>query len=213
MTTIAHVRQLVEPLLERNPDLALIGRLVVVKPVRHILRGVLIGRSLDPKAFVPNWSATFLFKPNAHFGLFWGTRMDGIWDIDVSDLPNKLACAIESEALPKLRSIVTIDDFVRFADSAWVEDDKPYVDVALGDLAAAQSMCSFFAGLNGRFGIRQEECELVVNELCPLIAANDRPGLSELLHNYEAEAVKRLKLEKIWEPTPFPIDLAKDDVR
>jgi hypothetical protein len=27
------------------------------------------------------------------------------------------------------------------------------------------------------------------------------------LHKHEAESVKRLKLDKLWEPTPFPIEL------
>jgi hypothetical protein len=207
MTTTAQVKQLVQPLMHRNPDLALVGRLVVIKPVHHILRGVLIGRSLDPKSFVPNWSAVSLFEPGAHFHLFLGTRLRGRWDEGIPDLPIKLAKTIEKEALPVLRQIDTIDDFVNFANGAWVEDEKPYVDVARGDLAAAQSMCDFFSSLNGHFGIRQEECEHVVRDLCPRIVANDRRGLAQLLHKHEAEAVNRLKLDKLWEPTPFPIEL------
>jgi hypothetical protein len=207
MTTVAQVKQLVQPLLGRNPDLALVGRLVVIKPVHHILRGVFIDRSLDPKSFVPTWSAIFLFEPNAHFHFFLGTRMRGRWDVGVPNLPIKLAEAIEQEALPVLRPIITIEDFVSFADDAWVEDEKPYVDIARGDLGAAQSMCDFFAGLNGHYGVRQEESEHVVRELCPRIAANDRRGLAQLLHKYEADSVKRLKLEKFWERTPFPIEL------
>jgi hypothetical protein len=207
VTTVAQVKQLVGPLLQRNPDLVLVRRWVIVKPVHHILRGISIGRSLDPKSFVPTWAANFLFQPDARFHFFWGTRMLGVWNVDVHDLPEKLADAIEREALPTLRSIVTIDDFVRFAHGAWLEDHKPYVDAALGDFDAAQSMCDFFAGLNGHYGIRQEECEHVVRELCPLIEANDRPALARLLHKHESESVKSLKLEKFWEPTPFPIEL------
>lgn len=207
MTTVAQVNQLVKPLLQRNSDLALVRRWVVVKPVHHILRGISIGRSLNPKLFVPTWSANFLFQPNARFHFFWGTRMRGIWDVDVPELPEKLADAIEREALPILRSIVTIDDFVKFAHGAWPEDHRPYVDVAIGDFEAAQSMCDFFAGLNGHYGIRQEECEHVVHNLCPRIAANDRHGLAQLLRKYEAESVRRLKLEEFWEPTPFPIEV------
>jgi hypothetical protein len=161
----------------------------------------------DPKSFVPTWAANFLFQPNARLHFFWGTRMKGIWDVDVPDLAEKLADAIEREALPPLRSINTIDDFVRFAHGAWPEDHKPYVDVALGDFKAAQSMCDFFASLNGHYGIRQEECEHVFYGLCPLIAKNDRIAIAKLLHQHEAESVNRLKLEKYWEPTSFPIEL------
>jgi len=208
MTTAAQVKQVVGPLLKRNPDLALVGRLVVVKPVHHILRGIYIDwRSFNSKLFVPTWAANFLFQPNAYFHFFWGKRMHGAWGIDAPDLAEKLADAIERDALPTLRSIVTIDDFIRFAHGAWPEDHKPYVDVALGDFKAAQSMCDFFAGLNGHYGIRQEECENVVRELCPRIATNDRRGLAQVLHAYETASVKQLKFEKLWQPTPFPIEL------
>ncbi len=54
----------------------------------------------------------------------------------------------------------------------------------------------------------QDEYDRITKELCPLIAANDRPGLARLLHGYEAQSVKNLKLEKFWEPTPFPIEQA-----
>ena len=208
MTTAAEVKKLVGPLLKRNPDLTLVGRLVVVQPVHHILRGIYIDwRSFNSKLFVPTWAANVLFQPNAFFHFFWGKRVHGTWDISVPGLAEKLAEAIEQDALPTLRSIVTINDFVRFANGAWIEDHKPYVDVALGDLKAAESMCDFFASLNGRYGIRQEESEYVVRELCSRIADNDRSGLARLLHRHEAESVKRLKLEKFWKPTPFPIEL------
>jgi hypothetical protein len=208
MTTAAQVKHVVGPLLKRNPDLALVGRLVVIKPVHHILRGISIDRrSFNSRLFVPTWAANFLFQPNAFFHYFWGKRVHGAWNIDVPDLAENLADAIERDALPILRSIVTIDDFVRFANGAWAEDNKPYVDVALGDFKAAQSICDFFASLNGRYGIRQEEIEYVVRDLCPRIATNDRRGLAQVLHAYEAASVKQLKLEKLWEPTPFPIEL------
>ena len=37
--------------LAAYPDLELVGRLIVVKPVHHILRGIYIDRSLDPQLF------------------------------------------------------------------------------------------------------------------------------------------------------------------
>ena len=53
MTTISQVKKAVQPLLQRNHDLALVGRLVVLKPVHHILRGVYIDRSSIPDEFMP----------------------------------------------------------------------------------------------------------------------------------------------------------------
>jgi hypothetical protein len=53
----------------------------------------------------------------------------------------------------------------------------------------------------------QEEYDRITKMLCPLVAANDRPGLARLLHEFEAGSAKDMKLDKIWEPTPFPIEL------
>lgn len=206
MTTIAQVEQLVQPLLQRNQDLGLVGRWVVVKPIHHFLRGISIGRRQDPKSFMPTWTANFLFQPNARFHFFWGTDVYGAWNVGIADVAEKLADAIEREALPTLRSIITVEDFVRFTKGAWPEDHKPYVDAALGDFGSAQTTCNFFATLNGNYGVRQEECEHVVNELCPLVTANNRPAIARLLHRHEEESVRSLKLDKLWQPTPFPIE-------
>ena len=54
MTTVAQVKQVVQPLLQRNPDLALVGRMIVVRPVHHLLRGIYLARSSDPDDFVPH---------------------------------------------------------------------------------------------------------------------------------------------------------------
>jgi hypothetical protein len=53
----------------------------------------------------------------------------------------------------------------------------------------------------------QEKYDRVVQGLCPLVASNDRAGLAKLLHSYEAQSVKNLKIEKFWERTPFPIEM------
>ena len=220
MTTVAQVGQAVQPLLQRNPDLALVGRLLVIKPVHHILHGVDVDRSLDPKLFVPTWSVIFLFEPREHFGYRWGERVyhpSGIWDVTDPDLPALMCEAIENQALHPMRSIKTIDDFVRFTSKERFPDThldlyeltKIFVDVARGHLAAARSGCDYLTTDRARrwyLPDMQERYDRVMQELCPLIAANDRTGLARLLHSYEAQSVKNLKLEKFWEPTPFPIE-------
>jgi hypothetical protein len=222
MTTVAQVKQAIQPLLQRNPDLALVGRLIVLKPVRHILCGISLGRSLDPSLFVPTWAVIFLFEPCDGFSYNWGERVygpSGVWDVSDPDLPETLSAAIEGEALPLLRPVKVIDDFVRFTSIDrfpqtfldGYEHRKVFVDVARGDLEAARSICEYMttSRAKGRYlPEMQEEYDRVTKELCPLIAANDRTGLARLLHTYEAQSVKNLKLEKFWEPTPFPIERA-----
>src|SRR5262245_61742529 len=119
MTTVAQVRQAVRPLLDRNPDLALVGRLILIKPVNHLLRGVYIDRSLDPSTFSPTWLIVPMFRCGAHVIFNWGQRLcepsHGPWDIRNPATPQVMCEDIEHKALPLVRSIQTIDDFAGFA--------------------------------------------------------------------------------------------------
>jgi hypothetical protein len=221
MTTVAQVKQVVQPLLQRNPDLALVGRMIVVMPVHHLLRGIYVDRSSDPDDFVPTRTLSTMFQPEKTIGFSWGGRVyapDGKWDINDASLMAMMCEAIEKEALPLLRPIKTIDDFVEFTSRERFPHEyldlydltKIFVDVARGDLAAAESICNYLAtdGAKKRYLTpRPERYVRATTELCPLVAAKDRVGLARLLHSYEAESAKNLKLDKLWEPTPFPIEM------
>ena len=46
-----------------------------------------------------------------------------------------------------------------------------------------------------------------LRELCAKLAEDDRAGLAGLLHEWEVYTVKNFKIEHLWEPTPFPLEL------
>src|SRR5258708_5338737 len=154
MTTVSQVKKAVQPLLQRNPDLALASRLVVIKPVHHILRAVCISRSLDADLFVPTWFVMFMSRPNDFITFAWGERMyrptPGRWDVTDPQVSPLMCEEIERVALPLLRKVQSIDDLVRFAsqkrfkdyylDLDLHEDNKIYVDVARGHLASASKL-------------------------------------------------------------------------
>src|SRR5262249_13918286 len=104
MITVSQVREVVQPLLQRNPDLELVGRLVVTKPLQHILRGIYVDRSLDRQLFVPSWAVMFLFEPSESFSYNWGGRLydraHGAWDVTNSATSAVMCEEIEKEALP-----------------------------------------------------------------------------------------------------------------
>jgi hypothetical protein len=223
MTTISQVKKAVQPLLQRNPDLALVGRLVVLKPVHHIVCGVYICSSSNPDEFVPTWAVNFLFEPSASFTLSWGGRLynpaPGYWDVKNPATSETMSAKIERDALPILRPIQTIDDFVAFVSRERFpyhpfdadKHRKIYVDVARGDFESARELCA--VAIEGadpestKVEWLREAFELNAKTICPLLAANDRAGLVQLLHDIEAQAARDLKLEKLWEPTPFPLEL------
>jgi len=176
-------------------------------------------RSIDPKLFIPAWAVIFLFEPSDSLSLNWGQRIYKVtWDVANPDLPAKMCEAIEEQALPLLRPIETIDDFVRFTTKERFRDTyldlyehrKIFVDIARGDLDSAQSICEYMATNHAKRKYlpmkMDEEYNRITKELCPLIAKRDRAGLARLLHKFEEGSVRAMKLEKYWEPTPFPIE-------
>jgi hypothetical protein len=246
VTTLAQVKRVTRALLDRNSDLALVsGRLVVVKPVRHLLRGVFIS-SRGPIIHLPVWFVTFLFKPGAVPDDRWGERLFRKWGAKrsaddppevhlehirmlsaITRLPvheqrypddwpawvdhhptivTEMCEVIEEQALPMLRPLQSIDDFVAFtADQTrfpwtWLgpgDFNEPFIFAAQGNFEAALAAC---------IKLVAEEPRPAIKELHRLLAGGDRHGVAQLLHGWEADSVKRLKLEEYWEPTSFPIE-------
>jgi hypothetical protein len=248
MTTVAQVKRVARPLLERNGDLALVGRLVIIKPVRHLLRGVFFDRGVDPIIFAPTWFVNFLFKPGASANDRWGERLYRKRDVptDFTDpavieadmsimaaqrlLPlrdrrypeswrewvaydpavaTEMCDVIEQEALPMLRAVQSIEDFVAFTGDKtrfpWTYlgshvFNERYFFAAQGNFEAALAACTELAA--------GHPTSPATTELLPRLAGGDRQDVAQLLHGWEADSVKRLKLEEFWEPTPFPIELS-----
>ena len=63
MTTKADARKLTRLLLSRNPDLALVDRMTVVKPVHHLLRCIDLWRTSTTHDFRPVRAIKCLASP------------------------------------------------------------------------------------------------------------------------------------------------------
>lgn len=220
MTTAAQIRKLVKPLLERHSDLFLSGQWIYIKPVRHIARAILIDRTGEASRFRPRWAVIFLCEPSTKsFGLNWGGMLynpspdTGLWKWDAPSLQDDLFAVVENAALPLLRPVETLDDFAAFASrerfpSTSLEGydlRKIVVDVARGDFESARSISARLLSGRSRWST-SENFELITKTLCPLLAANDIAGMVRLLREWEAYTVRQLKLEAIWERTPFPVE-------
>ena len=64
MSRQAKLKALAKPLLERNPDLVQLGDMIVMKPLKHILRTIYIGRTRTADMFHPVWAIYPLCFPN-----------------------------------------------------------------------------------------------------------------------------------------------------
>jgi hypothetical protein len=219
MTTAAQVKKLIQPLLARNPDLKLVGRLLVVKPTTHILRSIFFDASWDKDLFRPYWALNMMFEPNTNHAPTWGDRIypkvKGGWLLSNPGIGESVCERLEEIVLPRLRSVVSINDFVTYATKenfphTWL-DAFPYrrifAEIALGDFEAAHESCERVAAERKRSDFIAEILDPIINDVWPLVRDRNKPVLAKMLHQWEAEAVKRMKLENIWEPTPFPLEL------
>ncbi len=222
MSTIADITRLTKTLLNRNPDLYLVGRLVVVRPVHHVVRGIFIGQTRTTNTVRPIWAANCLFDPLYSFHFTYGYEINPKntrhWDIDHADFELDIADCIEEMALPRLRALRTVEDYYTHTMKGpffyrTLDDDpltKIYVDAARGDFEAADVFRRKLEANPARWSNdtrKPEDFSLLMQRLCPLIASRDRAGIAALLHEVERQSVQRLKLEKIWQPSPFPIEM------
>jgi hypothetical protein len=228
MTTTAQVKKMVRPLLERHADLALVGRWIYVKPVEHFARAVLIDRTAYADEFEPRWAVTHLFEASSFFPLDWGeflannrSTRRGIWRTWDPDVELSLIEAIEEQALPQLRAIKTLDHYLAFVSQHLFRHklfDWPHrkiiVDVALGHLDAARTIGKENIQLWSTDKAHYDEDDRAefrrLRELCACLDNDDYAGLARLLHEWEAITVKNFKIEHLWEPTPFPLELQLD---
>lgn len=221
MTTKKQIDRLLGELVERNPDLAQSSRFVIIKPLRHIMRSISIDRTSTADAPQFLWSLGHFFEPTAHrqgicLDQFFTERgAPRYWSEPGMSAAFFAAC--ENKILPALRGVGTIEEMIRFKTIRSVEFER----------AVKWVFCQIhFAAAFGRFdralrrferikhwnpagmSWRRPEFERIADELVPLMRADDRPGVIRLLHQWEENRVRKYGLESIYEPTPFPLELA-----
>lgn len=224
MSTAADIKTLVKPLLARHGDLSLVKRLMVVKPLRHVIRGILLDGTSIPNGFRLRWFVDHFFEPTKSYHITWGLRIRHpargfTWYTTDEGIEEELIRQIEAQALPRLRAIENLDDFleaVAGTDAPHLLFDVPVerivLDIARGDLETARRLSRNVIdkkSLDDPY-LDDEDREHLrkVKQLCALLEQDDRAGMARMLHEWEAETVRLMKLEHLWEPSPFPLETA-----
>lgn len=224
MTTAAQVKKMVRPLLERHPDLVLVGRQIYLAPVHHFARAIIIGRTSSAEHFDPRWAVVHLFEARRFFPLNWGGLLSdphqGHWWSAKNDpmVADALVRAIEEQALPWLRTMSTLDLYLAFVSQNLSRHhlydngaSQIIAYVACGYLAAARKIWEKhrenWSTDKSHYDDEDRAKFRRLRELGVCLDADDRVGLARLLHEWEAQTVKNFKIEHLWEPTPFPLEL------
>jgi hypothetical protein len=210
------IKTLIRPLLERHSDLAMWGRWIVVKPVRHVFRGILLDRTSGADFTWAKLAVRHLFEFSRTIPLDWGA--DYPWlDLSKPEHLEYLIDGIDRVSLPELRPVQTIEDLVAYVDKHrarhWLfdmPDTRVIFDAALGNLddakAIAEENIDRWSSEDPLWDQEDRQRMAGLVQLHDCLVRGDTAGIAGLLHEWEAATVGRNKLESLWEPTPFPLE-------
>jgi hypothetical protein len=201
-TRPADIKRYLKPLLELRSDLVVVGRHLFIRPVRHFLRGALFVPTIDKYRFEimgyvhPLYSANKYGYDMRHVG----TRTE-VWQ---PHFAAQLFEGLKTDVLDRWGPVTTLDGF-----ATW------YINAGRAHYGATPVMCLALAGEWDRAAECAERAERELTdetekaetrELWQQLTT-DIGAVCAKLHAREAENVKALKLERIWEPAPFPVEL------
>jgi hypothetical protein len=208
-TRPADLKRYLKPLLKQRSDLVLIGRMLIIRPVRHLLRGVFFDRTSDKYLFRVSRYITPLFP--VEDGASYEEDIHPVrWKVWQPHFNDFLFDSVAEDAFDHVGQILTLGDFARDLDTSYVVAQAAFQYTRVASLALA--------------GLREEAAQLVDelersnsdNSYWHYFAKTQRAFLKRKTDDLcaefrrkEADAAKELKLEGIWEPTPFPVEMPK----
>ena len=227
MPTGRELKKLLQPLLAQRPDLAFVGRVLFFQPLTHYLRGVGFDFSRFHSASGAVSFAHQLYNgqdtPDFGYSNGYTYQMSLDWEQDFTRTSARLCEVMEQQAVPPVEGIVDYVEHQRrppyLCLLAWQEladSPKGSFTVALGECSVAD-----FDAAEKRLSdtLRPSPFDAVIEvsrysdnlfgrmRYLLNLLREDRSQVLSLLHDWEAHAVKGMKLTRYWKPTPFPGEL------
>jgi len=203
-TRPADIKRYLKPLLKQRSDLALVGRMLIIRPVRHLLRGVFLDRTGSKYSFrilrfikpLHNSAESIGYTNEIHTLArhVWHPQFEPIlFDLlaeDVFDLVGRVTTfdelADESKGDPDNHDRIRMDAFLlsgqRERASELLDEIEPSRPHPLW-----QAWAKWYRNLLNK----------------------DMDGIYKTFHAAEAKSAKELKLGDNWEPTPYAGEVPK----
>lgn len=236
MSTQAEIQDILRPYVERHPDLVLIGRAVILRPVRHLMCGYFVDRTSVQHMSRPFWFANlaYLLVPNT--GFLWDAGdAPRWWDIRAEDFQDRLFARMDLAfaELRKFTGAVDVFDIELLINRDLTPDSlvQGLTRVAKGDLEGAEpfllSELAYqtrdladrldFIAKYRRKGSKPWQRDMWIYDLRTKVRANnlvlidlvtkrDRIGAANLLREWERLYVQAWKAEAHWISSPFPFE-------
>jgi len=202
-TRPADIKRYLKPLLALRDDLVLRGRHLIIRPVRHILRGVIFDRTSDKYTFhIWRYIAPLYSASPGPIGL--GDDLHSIrlpvWN------PQFKPILLDSLAEDIFDCVGQITSFAELAQYLEGTDQFHRARVQAFVLSGQHQLAtSYIADLEQQH-LSNANWQRHVRDLRILLDRDISAVLNEL-HAAETKAVHDLKLGDIWQPSPFPVEL------
>jgi hypothetical protein len=208
-TRHADIKRYLGGLLDQRNDLMLVGRLLLIRPMRHLLRGALFDRTSDKyqlrmrRYIAPLYDQRGDVREVTHDGSIGvGYDDEDMTHLDVRD-PHFKALLMDflKRTLDELGRVTTLDDFA--ARLARVDRfDEAGVKAAFlagGPDQAVQFMRGVAERAPRWWESRADALRGVVTQ--------DVSSVCVEHHDREARTAEALELGDAWEPSPFPVEV------
>ena len=221
MTSRSRTRRLLAPIFKRHADVFYADQYLVVGPVRHVFRGIILDASSIKGYFRPRWAVTHLFQIWTAQGLDGFVfepedfDHDSFYSSPDAEMSEVLCNKIESTTLPFLRSIDTVASYYAWAMGkedpiALWPDRHLRLELAMGRFAEARTIADkwreWWSKDPYHFDALEFQTLTNTRKLCALLDASDIAGIAACLHEWEGITAKNFKLDHVWQPTPFPFE-------
>jgi hypothetical protein len=205
-TRPADIKRYLKPLLELRSDLALLGRLLIIRPVRHILRGAYFEPTSDKYSFCVHRHIGPLYLGGE--GLGDDNRLSWTWQVWEPDFQPLLLDVLAREVFENSGKLTTFD---ALADNVIETTLLPGLHT-VSDFQA----CVVVPALAGRperaaefvreIERRRPRMKDWVKEHLDFLDRDISTVCAEF-HDKEARIAKVAQLGDLWEPSPFPVEL------
>ncbi|MDQ2079378.1 hypothetical protein RA307_04220 [Xanthobacteraceae bacterium Astr-EGSB] len=202
-TRPADIRRYLKPLLRLRPDLVLCGRRLLVRPVRHIMRGAFLDRTSDKYAFNIVRHINPMCGGQNSLG-FGGAPYELIWKVWQ---PYFLPLLFDTLAEDVFNLVGKVTNLSGYADL--LIEKKHYTSLLIRALVLAGERDRAVALIDDfereRAGSEQTYASWIAQQR--ELFTRDIRTICADAHRDEEIMAKALKLGDAWEPSPFPAEL------
>lgn len=198
-TRPADIKWYLKSLLKQRSDLVVIDRMVLIRPVRHMLRGAFLDRTSDKYEFKILPYLKPLWSPSWRLEILPSIYVTKVWQPHFEPL---LIDTLQHGIFTPLGTITTHEDLVgALTDKLDFFTARVSALVLAGERERAETCVRDLE--NSKYAGR---CQDWITSARGLLARDITEVCAEF-HAKEAEAVKAMKLQSIWEPSPFPVEV------